>query len=194
MNLLVIAPATENSYTFEEYLNYDDGTDNRYELVNGRLKRLHIPSFRHILILQFLAASFEREISRLELSYLCLTGAGIRTGWRKSRISDLCIVAKELVMECLDESAICQTAPLLVVEVVSPDSIERDYRYKRSEYAALEIPEYWIVDPLENKVTVLVLDEGLYEERVFVGNQAIVSPTFPELVLECDRILAAGNG
>ncbi|QZZ23493.1 Uma2 family endonuclease [Leptothermofonsia sichuanensis E412] len=29
---------------------------------------------------------------------------------------------------------------------------KRDYRYKRSEYAALEVPEYWIVDPLDAKI------------------------------------------
>ncbi|GAB4539170.1 MAG: hypothetical protein Tsb0014_29390 [Pleurocapsa sp.] len=49
----------------------------------------------------------------------------------------------------------------------SPDSIKRDYRYKRSEYAALGVNEYWIVDPIEQRVTILVLDEGLYEETIF---------------------------
>jgi Uma2 family endonuclease len=38
--------------------------------------------------------------------------------------------------------------PLLVVEVVSPNQEKRDYRYKRTEYAARGIAEYWIVDPL----------------------------------------------
>ncbi|WP_367889252.1 Uma2 family endonuclease [Leptolyngbya iicbica] len=40
-------------------------------------------------------------------------------------------------------------APLLVVEVVSPGKVneDRDYRYKRSEYATRGIGEYWIIDP-----------------------------------------------
>lgn len=63
----------------------------------------------------------------------------------------------------------CQTSPLLVVEVVSPDSVKRDYRHKRSEYAALEIPEYWIVDPLESKVSVLLWNDGLYEEIFYAS-------------------------
>ena len=69
------------------------------------------------------------------------------TGLRKSRLTDVYVLRPEQVSDFLDESAICQTAPLLAVEVVSPDSVTRDYRYKRAEYAALEIPEYWIVDP-----------------------------------------------
>ena len=119
--------------------------------------------------------------------------AGIRTGWRKSRLSDVYVVTSEQVMEFLDESAVCQSPPLLVVEVVNPESVKRDYRYKRSEYAALEIPEYWIIDPIESIITVLLWDEGLYEETEFAGTQKIVSRTFPQLDLTVEQVLAAGN-
>jgi Uma2 family endonuclease len=45
--------------------------------------------------------------------------------------------------------------------VVSPGKAneDRDYRYKRSEYAARGIAEYWIVDPAQARVTVLTLVE-----------------------------------
>jgi hypothetical protein len=45
--------------------------------------------------------------------------------------------------------------PDLVVEVVSDDSVERDYETKRAEYAAAGIPEYWIVDPRSDLVDAL---------------------------------------
>ena len=61
---------------------------------------------------------------------------------------------------------------------------------KRSEYAALEVPEYWIVDPQEAKVTVLVLNEGLYEESIFTQARAIASPTFKQLKLTAEAILS----
>ncbi|WP_339381300.1 Uma2 family endonuclease [Brasilonema sp. UFV-L1] len=77
----------------------------------------------------------------------------------------------------------CQSPPLLIVEVVSLELIKRDYRYKRSEYAALEVPEYWIVDPMEAKISVLLLEEGLYEETVFTNSQRVISRTFPELAI-----------
>jgi Uma2 family endonuclease len=86
--------------------------------------------------------------------------------------------------------------PALVVEVVSPGKIneDRDYRYKRSEYAARGIAEYWIVDPQIDRVTVLTLVEGLYEETVFAGNTAIASVTFPQLQLTAAQVLNAGMG
>ncbi len=79
--------------------------------------------------------------------------------------------------------------PTLVVEVVSPKQETRDYRYKRSEYAARQIPEYWIVDPILNKVTILELIEGLYEEQVYTGEQKILSPQFSQLTLTAEQVL-----
>ena len=73
--------------------------------------------------------------------------------------------------------------PRLVVEVVSPgkENIDRDYRYKRSQYQARGIAEYWIVDPLTQRVTGLTLVEGLYEEAIFEGAAIIDSPLLREL-------------
>jgi Uma2 family endonuclease len=81
--------------------------------------------------------------------------------------------------------------PLLVVEVVSPgkENADRDYRYKRSEYAARGIAEYWIVDPVQGRVMVLEWLEGLYEEKVFQGNEQIISGLLGVLQLTAAQIL-----
>lgn len=52
----------------------------------------------------------------------------------------------------------------LVVEVVSPDDPERDTRVKRLDYAAAQIPEYWIVNPLDETISVLTLVGISYSE------------------------------
>ena len=36
--------------------------------------------------------------------------------------------------------------PVLAAEVVSEDSVDRDYRAKREEYLAYGLLEYWIID------------------------------------------------
>ncbi|WP_331001341.1 Uma2 family endonuclease [Nostoc sp. WHI] len=83
--------------------------------------------------------------------------------------------------------------PLLVVEVVSESTKIVDYRAKRVEYNVLNIPEYWIVDPLTNKVTIFMLIEELYEPIEFVGSDRIQSQTFPELELTAEQVLTADN-
>ncbi len=49
---------TERLYSFEEYVTYDDGTDSRYELVDGKLERMNPPTFRHLLISDFIQDNF----------------------------------------------------------------------------------------------------------------------------------------
>jgi Uma2 family endonuclease len=55
--------------------------------------------------------------------------------------------------------------PDLALEIVSPDSVERDYRSKRLQYQEAGVLEYWIVDEIKKKVTLLRLDRhGVYRE------------------------------
>lgn len=62
---------------------------------------------------------------------------------------------------------------------------------KRAQYAAVGIPEYVIVDPAEQTVTVLVLEQSNYGEAgCYRGEQRIVSPTFPDLVLTVNQVFA----
>lgn len=80
--------------------------------------------------------------------------------------------------------------PILVVEVVSELTQTTDYRSKRSEYAVLEIPEYCIVDPIQGVVTVCILVQGFYDAIAFRKQERIISPTFPELDVSAERVLA----
>lgn len=103
------------------------------------------------------------------------------------RLPDLMVLSPELKIAL--QGAIRSTVtidmppPQLVVEIVSPgkSNEDRDYRYKRSEYAARGINEYWIVDPLQEKVTVLTWAAGLYEEQVFRADKQVGSQGFPNL-------------
>lgn len=48
---------------------------------------------------------------------------------------------------------VLETPLLLVVEITNPGNSDDDYRYKHSEYAVIEIPEYWIINPELAKVS-----------------------------------------
>ncbi len=54
--------------------------------------------------------------------------------------------------------------PDLAIEIVSPDSIERDYSVKRQVYREAGVAEYWIIDEVEQSVTLLRLVGKSYRE------------------------------
>ncbi len=191
--MMTMMQTSENIYSFEDYCHYGDESDNRYELVDGRLVLMNPPSFQHLLIAKFLESYFDRLIKEKSLPFLCFKEAGVRTGWRKSRISDLYIIEANTIQELLNQSAIVESPPLLIVEIVSPESVTRDYRYKRSEYAALGVDEYWIIDPKNERITILLLEEGLYEETVYSISDTLVSRLFSKLNLTVKQVLVSGN-
>jgi Uma2 family endonuclease len=178
--------------TLEEFLAYDDGTDYLYELENGELISMPFESEINRRIAGFLFAYFfqigipsDRLTMKTELAV---------SGYRVSvRVPDLLVLSEELAAEMNGATRsivlMDMSPPLLAVEVVSPKQENRDYRYKRTEYAARGIAEYWIVDPIEQKVTVLEWVEGLYEEQVFTGDSLIISTVLSDLELTVDRVL-----
>ncbi|MBD2465410.1 Uma2 family endonuclease [Oscillatoria sp. FACHB-1407] len=188
---------TTKRLTLEEYLNYDDGTDTRYELVDGALVAMLPESDRNNLIAIFLLLEFAKVISarliRHKDTEIVVIGHRARV-----RLPDLLVLTEDLLVALGGKRATItpeMPPPALVVEVVSPGKTneDRDYRYKRSEYAARGIAEHWIVDPEKAQITLLTLVDGLYEETVFQGAEEVRSPLFPIVKLTVEQILKAAE-
>ena len=183
--------------TFAEYLNYSDETDTRYELVNGELIPMSLGTGKHGGIIRFLERRFETLIEELGDPWIPLaTLVGIRSPrggrWDTSRIPDVTVLPIEQWESLANREAVIElneAPPILVVEVVSESTKTTDYRSKRSEYAVLNIQEYWIVDPLAEVVIVCSLAEGFYDAVEFRGENCIVSNIFPDLNLTANQVL-----
>lgn len=191
---------TTKKLTFEEYLAHNDGTDTRYELVDGDLVPMSLGTGKHGAIIRFLERKFETAIEQLGESWIALPAGlvGIRsprgTRWDTARIPDVTVLPIEQWESLENKEAVIglhEPPPLLVVEVVSESTKLVDYRAKYSEYSVLDILEYWIVDPLDDRVTVCELNEGLYDMQVFTGNAVIQSPTFKQWKITAAQVLSA---
>ncbi|UBF28893.1 Uma2 family endonuclease [Kovacikia minuta CCNUW1] len=185
--------------TFEEYLSYDDGTDTRYELVNGELVAMSLGTGRHGKIIKFVDDQLNRAIQQSGLDWTSqrLT-VGVQSPrgyrWDTCRIPDITVLTLEQWSDMDDREAVIlahQAPPKLVVEVVSPSTQTEDYRAKWVEYSALDIAEYWMIDPIQNIVTICILEQGRYQDTIFRGKERIISPTFPRLNLTAEQILKA---
>ena len=183
--------------TFEEYLSYDDGTDNRYELVDGELIALPPESGRNLQIAKYLFFMLvtSGQVAFELVNYHCEVQVPLlQPGYAANRYPDLVVLRPEHIELTRTRMTITLTMPPpdLVVEVVSPGKVnrERDYTAKREQYAARGIPEYWIADPDDQVFIVLQLKAGVYVEvGRFQGRDRIVSPGFPELELTAEQVL-----
>jgi Uma2 family endonuclease len=182
--------------SFEEYLSYDNGTDNLYELFNGELIEVPPESGQNTGIAVFLLLQFAAIVGHLRVRPHGLE-LEVR-GEPKNRYPDLTIIREEHIQQ-LDKRntlRLSMVPPLLVIEIVSPGELQhdRDYIAKRMQYQDCGIPEYWIVDPDAQLVLVLELTGNTYTEiGSFSENEKVRSPQFRELNLTAATIFAAGR-
>lgn len=178
--------------TFEDYLRHDDGTDTRYELVNGVLVEMPPESDENLSIARKL---FLELIKHIPADWV-VWGTEIEVTGRRAtaRIPDLLVhtEASKAAVAGASRATITRDMPppALVVEVVSPGQVnrERDYRYKHTEYAARGIAEYWIVDPETRQVTLCLWVNGQYEDRVYSGAETLQSTVVPGFGLTVAQI------
>ena len=71
-------------------------------------------------------------------------------------------------------------APDLAIEIVSESSRRRDEVRKRELYEQFGVPEYWIVDPEADHVTVYRLANGVYDSGTIV-RATLTTPLLPGL-------------
>lgn len=190
-------PNTTQKMTFEEYLAYDDGTETHYELVDGELVEMPPEDRINSKIALFLLAKLLKVFPEDRLCYkdteLEVSGSLVKT-----RLPDLMLLSESLAMILGDGRGTItreMPPPELIIEVASPgkNNEERDYRYKRSEYAARGVFEYWVINPKDSHITVFSLEAGFYEAAVYTG-QMVMQSRFEVLRLTADQVLKRGQG
>lgn len=189
--------------TLSDYLAIEEIYAGQQEFVDGEIIKMPPESNLNALISVFLLVSLSRFVPMTWLRHkdVEIVIAG------RVRMPDLMILGEDLaaVLLASGRSTITEEmpAPLFAVEVVSPGKAneDRDYRFKRTEYAARGIPEYWIIDPTRAMVLVLTLVDGLHESVDYSGSDSlrdgkadrIVSALFPQLHLTVEQVLQAGD-
>jgi Uma2 family endonuclease len=150
----------QGRWSEEEYLVLTDHRNRMVEFTDGFLEVLPMPTDKHQAILGFLYQAFVGLIGprggKVRFSPLRLQ---IRAG--KFREPDLLLLRS--ATDPRRQNRFWLGADL-ALEVVSEEKPERDLVDKRGDYAEGGIPEYWIVNPQTETITVLSLRGNVYEE------------------------------
>ena len=113
-----------------------------------------MPTIFHQLILKFLCWQLDAFVAAGKLGTVVFASYKVRVRPGKYREPDL------LFIKSRNRSGIgkdfCTKADL-AMEIVSESNRHHDLVTKRDEYARAGIPEYWIVDPEEETITIFVL-------------------------------------
>jgi Uma2 family endonuclease len=176
----------------EFYDSIGDRPEIRYELEDGKIIVMPPEPISNSVVSRRLFMALAKYVPLYSLTY---KEVFVEVSGRRVRNPDLLILGEECfnALEPTTQVTITQDMPppLVAIEIVSSgnENIARDYRYKRSEYAARGISEYWIVDPQQRNIIILTLVEGFYEEVIYTGAEQISTQVFPEIEIKVNEIL-----
>ena len=186
--LILDLGALQGLWTAEQYVKLTDQTNRLIEFADGYVEVLPTPTRRHQVILALL---YELFVGFLRPRGGKVLFAPLRLQVRPSiyREPDLLLLLD--ASDPRNQNAFWLGADL-VIEIVSPDDPERDTKVKRADYAEAGIPEYWIVNPADETITVLTLDGDVYAEQgVFRRGELAVSALLDGFAVRVDDVFDA---
>ena len=166
-------------------------TNHLVEYSHGQLEVLSMPRMSHQQIALMLVQMLLRFVESRKLGTVLFAPLRVQLWPGKFREPDIIFMRREHANRMSE--AFWDGADL-VVEVVSPDDRRRDLETKRREYAQAAIPEYWIVDPELQRITVLTLAGAEYfVHGEFGAGEQATSALLPGFVVDVAAVFAAAD-
>ena len=171
-------------FTIDDY--YALPEDKRVELIDGVFYDMAAPSVRHQLIAGSVYAQFLSYIRRKKGQCLPL----VSPVDVKLDADNKTMVQPDVIVIC-DRSRVqerlVEGGPDFVLEVVSPSSTSRDYVRKAAKYIESGVREYWIIDPMKERVlTYDFTEDGVPVIRP-LGGQIPVAIYNGDLLIDLDE-------
>jgi Uma2 family endonuclease len=179
---------TVRTWTYEDLFSLpDDGK--RYEIIEGDLFEMPAPNSDHaaaVINLILLLAPFVKSLGgRLFTAPIDV----FMPGTDPVQPDIVVLLPERLGLVTLRG---IDGVPNLLIEALSPSSLEHDRLRKREIYARAGVSEYWLVDPIAKCIDVLVLDGAEYRTLVRAGaRDPIRSEVLPNASFPVSAVFAA---
>ena len=179
----------QGRWSDEQYLRLTDRTRRLVEFTDGRVEALPMPTEKHQIMLLFLYRLLHARVRESPRRGVVVTsGLRMRVREGKFREPDLLLLRDRSDPRRRDRFWLGAD---LVAEIVSPDDPDRDLVVKRADYAEAAVPEYWIVDPRVETVTVLALAGSVYREHgVFARGDTATSALLDGVAVDVTALFA----
>ena len=179
--------------TWQEFLRFGEDTTHA-EWIDGRVIVLFSGSTKHQEIVSFLdrVIGFYAETHNLGRLFVAPYAMKL-SKQRRGREPDLLFVSRE--REHLLKKTFLDGAADLAVEIISPESIERDSVTKFVEYEAAGIKEYWLIDETNKTAVFYELDKQKRYKAAMLRDNKFYSKVLPNFFLRvewlwCERLSA----
>lgn len=171
-------PAEKTRYTFADCLTWDENEHEHIEIIDGKASMMATPSRIH----QEISFEIGQQLGNYLEGKQCkvyLAPFGVRLFERAGdRPEDVDTMVEPDISVICDRSKLdkygCKGAPDMVIEVLSPSTQRHDQLVKLNLYQRAGVQEYWIVDPENRTVRVLLqTGNGIFQTREVYGQEDV---------------------
>lgn len=188
-------PATEKTYTYQDYLEWDE--EGRCELIDGVVYDMTpAPSRRHQGISTELLVQIRNHLGRETPCRVYAAPFDVRLpNADEADESVRTVVQPDISVICdpskLDDKG-CRGAPDWIIEIISPSTVSKDYIRKLTLYEKHGVREYWIVHPVDKIVMAYRMnEEGRYgRPEISSVEDRLESQVIAGLVIDLGEIFA----
>ena len=173
-------------YTWRDFVEL--GEDDSRELLDGDFVEIEVPTRTHERIVAILIALLSHWAWSRNAGEVLASGYKIRIDDRRGTMPDVQLYLRDNLPRG-QEKGLERGRPDLVVEVISPSSRSKDSVRKLHDYAAIGVPEFWLLDPEARTLERLILRDGVYSIVEALEGDAVFRPdSFQELEIDLGRL------
>jgi Uma2 family endonuclease len=152
-------PALARPLTYDDLAALpDDGK--RYELINGELFELTGPTPKHQRATRRVSTDLDRFVTTHELGEVFFAPLDVYLSPHNTVQPDIIFVSR--AQAGIIRAQKIEGVPDLLMEIISPSNRRHDIVIKAALYATFGVPEYWLVDPEDDKILVQTWRDGVY--------------------------------
>ncbi|MEW6607889.1 MAG: Uma2 family endonuclease [bacterium] len=151
----------QTKFTYEDYLTWDIESDNRYELIGGEFFMAPAPNVWHQHISGEIVFKIMQLLEKTKSGKVFHAPCDVVLSNEDVVQPDIIFVLKENFNIITKDNI--QGSPDLLIEIISPNSAQRDRITKKRLYERCGVKEYWLVDQDRKEIEVLTLEEGRYK-------------------------------
>lgn len=160
--LTIAQPKTKRDLlTYDDYVTFPDQDGIRKEIIEGELFMSPAPSIKHQLVLKRISQLLDRFVQKNFLGEVVFAPCDVIFSNINVMQPDILFISNENheILTALN----IKGAPDLIIEILSPSTIENDRKYKKLVYEKYGVKEYWIVDSQEEMIEVWALQDDTFQ-------------------------------
>lgn len=147
--------------TFTEFMEMVH-EDQKADLIDGVIYMASPENLEHNDLVGWLYIVLRQFVDKKGLGKVTVNRVAYRLTKTNAPEPDIAVVLKDRLGKI--RPGYVDGPPHVAVEIISPESVHRDYELKRKRYERSGVQEYWIIDPAEETATFLRLGDDGYQE------------------------------